>query len=303
MTATDSQQECQQPHIEFRSVTKQFRTESSGAAYTALSDVSFSVGEGEFCAIIGPSGCGKSTLLNLASALDRPSGGSVLYRGAVVEAIPESVGYVTQDSNLLPWISVLDNVALGLEIRGLSKSQRREMAREWLSLVGLEGFEDFYPGQLSGGMQKRCSIARSFVYRPDIILMDEPFGPLDAITRMVLQDLLADLCSATGRTVLFVTHDLWEALALADTVVVMSGKPGSVRAVVDVPISKPRDVYHVTEQKEFTAIHAELWGLLDAGSSLGTKKELRPELTSRSLADQPSRRSWRRRAQTGKVET
>lgn len=288
-------------HLEFRSLTKTFGTERS-EPYTALAEVSFSVGEGQFCAILGPSGCGKSTLLNLASGLDKPSSGSIWYRGAPIEAVPESVGYVTQDSNLLPWLSVRDNVALGLEIRRLPKQRRREMAQEWLSLVGIEGFGDFYPGQLSGGMQKRCSIARSFVYQPDIILMDEPFGPLDAITRVVLQDLLAELCFATRKTVVFVTHDLWEAIALADQVVVMAGQPGRVRAVVDVPVPKPRDVYHVAEQREFAAIHAELWGLLDEGRTLGAKRDLRPGLTApSSLGAPPSQRGWRRLARSGKA--
>lgn len=301
-TANAATEHAQEAHLEFRSVTKRFKTDGTGEPLTALADVSFSVRDGEFCAIVGPSGCGKSTLLNLASGLDRPSAGKVFYRGTPIEAVPESVGYVTQNSNLLPWMSVQDNVALGLEIRRLPKQQRREMAREWLSLVGLEGFETFYPDQLSGGMQKRCSIARSFVYHPDVILMDEPFGPLDAITRLVLQDLLAELCLATGRTVLFVTHDLWEALALADKVVVMAGRPGAVRAVVDVPIAKPRDVYHVTEQGEFAAIHAELWSLLGSGNTLDAKKDLRRDLTRPpSLTPKAPQKGWRRLGRGGRV--
>ena len=235
----------------------------------ALSDVSFDVADREFCAIVGPSGCGKSTLLNLASGLRPPTAGTVCVNDTPVRGLVADVGYVTQDSNLLPWLTVEDNIRLPLQIRKVPVAEQDALVERWIGLVGLEGFRRSYPRQLSGGMQKRCSIARTLVYDPPILLMDEPLGALDAMTKAVLQDALLKLWNEHQKTVLFVTHDLSEALTLADKVVVMTRRPGRVKAVVPVRIPRPRDVFHASELPEFAEQHRALWDMFASEISAG----------------------------------
>lgn len=238
-------------------------------AVQALSDVSFAVGDREFCAIVGPSGCGKSTLLNLASGLRPASAGGVYVNGTPVQGLVPDIGYVTQDSNLLPWLTVEENIRLPLRIRGISPKDQDALVERWIGLVGLDGFQQSYPRQLSGGMQKRCSIARTLVYDPPILLMDEPFGALDAMTKAVMQDALLKLWDEHPKTVLFVTHDLSEALTLADRIVVITRRPGRVRAVVPVDIPRPRDVFHASELAEFAGQHRALWDMFASEISGG----------------------------------
>lgn len=239
------------------------------ARVEALRDVSFEVRDREFCAIVGPSGCGKSTLLNLVAGLNSPTSGEVFVHGEPVTGLTPDVGYVTQDSNLLPWMTVDENIRLPLQIRKMPSDAQDELVERWIKTVGLEDFRNSYPRQLSGGMQKRCSIARTLVYDPPILLMDEPFGALDAMTKVVMQDTLLQIWDDHQKTVLFVTHDLSEALALADTVIVMGRHPGTVKAAVPVEMPRPRDVFHVSELREFAEQHRVLWDMFSAEISMG----------------------------------
>jgi NitT/TauT family transport system ATP-binding protein len=191
----------------------------------------------------------------------KPTSGDIWLRGEKVEGLQHSIGYVTQDSNLLPWLTVEENMRMPLKIRNWPKARQDEEIAHWLEIVGLSGFEKAYPRQLSGGMQKRCSIARTLVYDPDILLMDEPFGAVDAITRSLLQDVLLRIWTDRPKTVLFITHDLSEALALADKVVIMTKRPGKVKQIVPVRIPRPRDVFHLSEDPEFGHQQRELWDL------------------------------------------
>jgi NitT/TauT family transport system ATP-binding protein len=234
-----------------------------GRTMDVLCDVSVTVREKEFFTVVGPSGCGKSTLLNIASGLLRPTAGTVrcLKGGRKLEQT--EIGYITQDSNLFPWATVIQNVMMPLEIRRVPKRERVERAREWLGIVGLSGFENHYPRQLSGGMQKRCSIARTMVYEPEVLLMDEPFGALDAITKATMQKTILDLWQRRQTSVIFITHDLTEAIALSDRVAVMTGRPGRIGATVDIPLERPRDVYNITDLPDFKELRRELWRLLE----------------------------------------
>jgi NitT/TauT family transport system ATP-binding protein len=247
-------------------VSHSFRT-PAGTMMTALEDVSIAVAENEFFTVVGPTGCGKTTLLNIAAGLVAPAGGSVVLSrpGPAGPAGPATpvIGYITQDSNLLPWCTVLENIMVGLEARGVPKPDRRRRAAEWAGRVGLAGFENHYPRQLSGGMQKRCSIARTMVYEPDIVFMDEPFSALDAITKSVLQKTFLQLRDESLKTIIFITHDLNEAIALSDRVAVMTGRPGRVKTVVEIPFGRPRDIYHIAKEPGFQDLHDELWACLE----------------------------------------
>lgn len=243
--------------IKYEDVVKRFW--SRGREVTALQDVTLEIRENEFTSIVGPSGCGKTTLMQMCAGLEMPSEGRMLYRGAPVDGINTDIGYVTQDSNLYPWMTLRQNVEFPLEIRGVPSKERREIAARWIQLVGLEGFENHWPHQLSGGMQKRGSIIRTMVYNPPVILMDEPFGPLDAQTRMVLQAELLRIWGEQQQTIVFITHDLTEAIALSDNVVVMSARPGHVTAVFEIPLSRPRDVFQIHRQAGFTEVYGEIW--------------------------------------------
>lgn len=229
----------------------------------ACEHVDLTVHQGEFLAIVGPSGCGKSTLLNMAAGLLRPSAGSVFYDGAPVTAPNTRVGYMTQRDTLLPWRTVEDNVAIALELQGQSRTERMATAHAWIEKVGLKGFETAYPAHLSGGMRRRVSMARTLAYSPETILMDEPFGALDAQLRLVMHDELLKLWAATGTTMVFVTHDLSEAIALADRVAVFTPRPGRIRAIETVDLPRPRDVFRVRFDPRFGAMHDRLWSYLE----------------------------------------
>ena len=213
--------------LELNDVTVSFQS-PDGSRMTALRDMSLSVEQGELVALVGPSGCGKSTALNVLAGQVRPVSGQVRLAGEPVKGVSPSVGYISQADTLLPWRTVLDNVALAMELRGVEKRERREAARGLMARMGLSGFEDNYPRELSGGMKKRAAIARVLAVDPAILMMDEPFGPLDALTKEKLQDEILALWESTGCTILYVTHDLTEAITLADRVVLMSARPGRV---------------------------------------------------------------------------
>jgi NitT/TauT family transport system ATP-binding protein len=231
-----------------------------GNARLALRSVQLDVRRGEFLCLIGPSGCGKSTVLNMFAGLVTPSEGAILHDGRAVTDVNTRVGYVTQDDNLLPWRTTLANVELALECKGVGRAERRERALDYLARVGLRGQEELYPHELSGGMRKRVSIVRTLVDDSvDVVLMDEPFGPLDAQTRLILQDELLRLWQGTGRTIVFVTHDIVEAIALSDRIAIFTSVPGSIKDVREVTLPRPRDVFHIHETPGFTEIYDGIW--------------------------------------------
>jgi len=227
----------------------------------ALQNVDLDIRTGEFVTVVGPSGCGKSTFLNLVVGLLSPTAGTQTFRGEPISGINTEIGYITQSDNLFPWRTVLENVTFGLEVRGIgSRREREERAMGLLARVGLNGFEYHYRHELSGGMRQRVNIVRTLVYDPSVILLDEPFGPLDAQTRLQLQELLLELWRERHDTTLvFITHDLTEAIALADRVVVMSARPGRVREVVKVDLPRPRDIYTIHTNTHFREIYDKVW--------------------------------------------
>ncbi|KRQ13694.1 MULTISPECIES: ABC transporter ATP-binding protein [Bradyrhizobium] len=234
-----------------------------GRVYTAVEKAHLTVAQGEFVAIVGPTGCGKSTLLNVAAGLLKPAAGSVRIFDRPLAGLNRDAGYLFQADALFPWKTALDNVAIGLEIRGTARAEALPQAQKWLTSVGLGAFAGRYPHMLSGGQRKRVALAQVLIRDPKILLMDEPFGPLDAQTRQVMGNLLLDLWNADRKAVLFVTHDLEEAIALADRVVIMSAGPSS-RIIGDwrVTLPRPRDIFEVRLDKEFHALHREIWSVL-----------------------------------------
>lgn len=251
--------------LSIENVRKEYQVR--GKKVLALDSVDLTIAEGEFVTVVGPSGCGKSTLLNLIVGLMRSSMGRIVFRGAPIEGITTKIGYVTQKDNLLPWRTLIENVEIALEIRAIEKSARRTQAQNLIDQVGLTGFEDHYPHELSGGMRQRANIIRTLIYDPELILMDEPFGPLDAQTRIVLQDQLLKLWYASKKTIVFITHDLIEAITLADRVVLMSARPGRIKSIEEIAIPRPRDVFKIHEDAQFRSAYERLW------------QQLRPEVT------------------------
>jgi NitT/TauT family transport system ATP-binding protein len=247
--------------IELRGVTKRFAT-PNGGIYTALHDLTMEVAPGEFCAVVGPTGCGKSTTLALISGLERPSAGEVAVMGKPVNGIPDGIGYVFQTDAVFPWKSVLENVAAGPRYRGTPGGEARAQAREWISRVGLAGFEDRYPYQLSGGMRKRVGLAQSLINGPRILLMDEPFSALDVQTRTLMENELLQLWSSTSASVVFVTHDLEEAIALADRVFLLTAGPGTIKGTFEVDLPRPRNVAEIRFQPRFAQIYEAIWNQL-----------------------------------------
>jgi NitT/TauT family transport system ATP-binding protein len=237
--------------------------ESRGQEVVALDDFTVEVHAGEFLTIVGPSGCGKSTVLNAIAGLLAPSAGAIKYKGQTTRGINTEIGYVTQEDNLFPWRTLRGNVEYGMEVRGFPASERRETARRLIAEVGLDGFEQHYRHELSGGMRQRVNIIRTLSYEPEVILMDEPFGPLDAQTRLNLQNqLLALWQERPGTTIVFITHDLSEAIALADRVVVMTKRPGRIKAIYPVELPRPRDIFKVQVLPEFRALYENVWQVL-----------------------------------------
>src|SRR6184192_2748410 len=246
------------PAIRLSGVTKRFLT-PSGGVYTALRDLNMTVEAGEFCAVVGPTGCGKSTTLGLISGLEPPSEGVVEVFERPVAGIADGIGYMFQSDAVFPWKTVLENVAAGPRYQGVSNRDARERARDWITRVGLAGFEDRYPYQLSGGMRKRVALAQSLINGPRILLMDEPFSALDVQTRSLMENELLSLWANTRASVVFVTHDLEEAIALADRVFVISAGPGTVKANYPVPLTRPRNVTEIRMQPQFSQIYGEIW--------------------------------------------
>jgi NitT/TauT family transport system ATP-binding protein len=242
--------------LEIVDVTKRFAGRG-GNTIIALEKTNLEICGSEFVTIVGPSGCGKSTLLNLISGLTAPSEGMLRFNGNPVTGINRHIGYITQQDNLMPWRTLRDNVAFPLEVAGVSKAERYRRSDEWLERVGLAGFEDAYPHELSGGMRQRANIVRTLVYEPDVLLMDEPFGPLDAQTRLLLQD------------------DLTEAIAMADRVVLMSARPGRIVRIDQVDIPRPRDIFHIHDDSTFRRLYDEIWRELEVqvrGTRVGEKR-------------------------------
>lgn len=246
--------------IGYERVGKTFETAQGDVV--AVHDVNLEVRRGDFVTLVGPSGCGKSTLLNMAAGLFAPTEGTVHYGGALVAPYNQRVGYMTQNDHLLPWRDVLGNVMIPLEIRGEPRRAAEERVHELLEQVGLRGFEHAYPTQLSGGMRKRCALARLLAYDPEALLMDEPFGALDAQLRLKMQIEILRLARELKKTVVFVTHDLDEAVSLADRTAVFSARPGTIVRVVDVPLGRERDLLSLRRDSVYRDLTAELWDLL-----------------------------------------
>jgi NitT/TauT family transport system ATP-binding protein len=246
------------PAIELRDATKRFLT-PAGLVYTAIRDVTFSVAPGEFCAVVGPTGCGKSTTLGLISGLEQPSEGEVEVMGEPVQGIDRRIGYVFQSDAVFPWKNVLSNVATGPLFRGQAKAEARKQAREWIVRVGLAGFEDRYPHQLSGGMRKRVALAQTFINEPQILLMDEPFSALDVQTRILMEDELLHLWSSLKASVVFVTHDLEEAISLADRVCVLTAGPATVKSIYTIDLPRPRKVEEIRFEPRFVELYQRIW--------------------------------------------
>jgi NitT/TauT family transport system ATP-binding protein/sulfonate transport system ATP-binding protein len=227
-------------YLEAVGLTKTFEAEE-GAPTVAVDGFTLAMAEGEFVALLGPSGCGKSTVLNIVAGFLRPSAGHVLVDGRTVTVPGADRGVVFQEHALFPWMRVLDNVAFGLRLRGVPRRERLEIGQRFVDLVGLTGFERHWPRQLSGGMKQRVAIARALANDPKVLLMDEPFGALDAQNRRMMQDELVKIWAATKKTCLFVTHSIEEALLLSDRVVTMTTRPGRIKAVHEVGLTRPRD--------------------------------------------------------------
>jgi NitT/TauT family transport system ATP-binding protein len=236
---------------------------AKGGRFDAVAPTDLDVGANEFLAIVGPTGCGKSTLLNVAAGLLRPASGSVDILGRPLKDLNREAGYLFQQDALMPWKTVLENVAIGLEVGGVRSSEAREKARGWLDRVGLAAFADRFPRMLSGGQRKRVGLAQVLIRDPKLLLMDEPFGPLDAQTRLIMGDLLLKLWSQDRKAVMFVTHDLDEAIALADRIVIMSAGPKS-RIIGDftVPLDRPRDIAEIRHDPVYIQLHRDIWQAL-----------------------------------------
>jgi NitT/TauT family transport system ATP-binding protein len=250
------------PILELRDVKISFSSVDAPPVL-AVEQLSLKVHEHEFLALIGPSGCGKSTTLNAMAGLIPVDSGEIFFSGNPVRGVNERVGYISQADNLLPWKSVLDNIALGLELRGVSKKLRHEKARDLIHSMGLSGFETNYPHELSGGMKKRVTIARVLAIEPEVLFMDEPFGPLDAFTKEKLQDDIMDIWESSNQTIVYVTHDLTEAITLADRVVLITGRPGKVRGIYPIPLPRPRRVMNIKFDDAFVALEKTIWAELE----------------------------------------
>ena len=249
--------------VEVRGLSHTFGAQGRGTE--VMRNVNLTVRKGSFVGVVGPSGCGKSTLLNFVLGLDRPTSGTVLYEGKPVTETQGTMGLVPQDDRLMPWSTTFDNVALPLKIRNWQPERIRKAVGEVLRKVRLDGFDNHYPHQLSGGMRKRLAIARTLVYESEVLLMDEPFGNIDAQTRLDLQRELLDLWEQAKPTVIFITHDLTEAIALSDEIFVMSRRPSHIVARIEVPIPRPRDPSRIQLENGFKDCYAQLWDAMQRG--------------------------------------
>jgi NitT/TauT family transport system ATP-binding protein len=264
------------PSIELQGVACTFVSPDAPVQrYTAVEKVSLAVADGEFVSVVGPTGCGKSTLLNMAAGLLQPSQGAVRIYGALLTGVNARAGYMFQAESLMPWRTALQNVMAGLQFRGVDKAAAQAQAEDWLRRVGLGGFGDRYPHQMSGGMRKRASLAQTLVMDPDIILMDEPFSALDIQTRQLMENELLELWQSKKKSVLFITHDLDEAIAMSDRVVIMSAGPASHpigEFVIDLP--RPRDVAEIKMTPRFMELHQAIWAVLREEVLKGYKQQL-----------------------------
>ncbi len=244
--------------VSLRGLTQRFR--SAAGSYIAIQDIDLDVRPGCFVSLVGPSGCGKSTVLNLVAGLTIPTEGTVEVFGEPLRGLNRRASYMFQQDALLPWKTVLDNVLLGLTLRGRDGAEGQALGRDWVRRVGLPGFENAYPHQLSGGMRKRVAMAQSWIVDPDLMLMDEPFGALDVHTRQRMESEILDLWAGSGKTVLFITHDLEEAIALSDEVAVMSAGPGSrIVARHQVDLSRPRHLLDIKTEPRFGELYRTIW--------------------------------------------
>lgn len=242
------------PAVKLRDVSVVFNN------FTAVKKADLEVPDGQFLAIVGPTGCGKSTLLNVAAGLLKPASGTCDIFGQELKGINHQAGYLFQSDSLMPWKTALDNIAIGLEIHGVSKSEALKLSHEWLARIGLQAFGNRYPHQLSGGQRKRIGLAQVLILNPKLILMDEPFGPLDAQTRVLMGDLLLKLWSKDRKAVMFVTHDLEEAITLADRVIIISAGPASsIKGDYMINLPRPRALQEIRLTQEFSDIHRTLW--------------------------------------------
>lgn len=257
---------CPIPAIDLRAVTRRFTPGAgAGASYTAVENVTMSVAEGRFVALVGPNGCGKSTILNLVAGLLSPSAGSISIHGDPLRGLNRRAAYIFQHDALLPWKTALDNVVLGLTFQGRDRQVAADLGRHWLGRVGLARFAGHFPHQLSGGMRKRIAIAQSWIVDPDIVLMDEPFSALDAQTRQLTENELLGLWATSPKTVLLVTHDLAEAIALSDEIVLLSAGPASrVMGVYPVDLPRPRHLDDLRTQPRFNELYQTIWSDLRA---------------------------------------
>ena len=245
------------PKISFRQVSRVFERGEQGP-FVALDRLSLDIADGEFVTVVGPSGCGKSTAMNIAAGLLQPSSGRILVDDAAVDGPGPERGIIFQQYALFPWLTVRENVEFGLRIARMKRARRREVADYFMDLVGLREFADALPKTLSGGMKQRCAIARAYAVNPKILLMDEPFGALDALTRVQLQDRLLEAWSHERRTVMFITHDVDEAVYLANRVIVMAARPGRLHRIVPVDLPYPR-TEEIRLSSEFAAVRNEVW--------------------------------------------
>ncbi|WP_077037827.1 ABC transporter ATP-binding protein [Pelomonas sp. KK5] len=260
------------PAIELINVSRRFLT-PDGKSMTAIRDFTMTVERGEFVAVVGPTGCGKSTTLNLVTGLATPSSGEVRLFGEPINGIDSRIGFAFQTDALFPWRNVIDNVVAGPLYRGMDKAEAYAKAREWLARVNLSGHETKYPHQLSGGMRKRVSLAQTFINGPQILLMDEPFSALDVQTRVLMHDELLRLWSQSKASVVFVTHDLEEAIALADKVYVLTSGPATVKSVYPIDIPRPRVASEIRYDQKFIDISRTIWDDLRAEVMRGSKQQ------------------------------
>ncbi len=264
-------------------IQKRYRADGVSAVFTALSDINLSIKAKEFFVLVGPSGSGKSTLLDLAAGLAKPTSGRILIDGKVVTGPALDRGVVFQQYALFPWKTALGNVEFGLEAKNVPKRQRAAIARDFLNLVGLSGFEDRHPHELSGGMKQRVAIARALAYDPGVLLMDEPFAALDAQTRETLQDELLRIWETSGKTVVFITHGIEEAIYLGQRVAVLTSRPGRVKAVVDIPLEARRSG-DIRSAPEFAELRHRVWGLLHEEVQRAERLEIQDTLARSAAA-------------------
>ncbi|WP_027944508.1 ABC transporter ATP-binding protein [Amycolatopsis taiwanensis] len=248
--------------VDLEGCTKEFTT-PSGDTYCAVRDINLKVRPGRFVSVVGPTGSGKSTILNIAAGLLAPTAGTAQSFGEQVSGVNRRAAYMFQQDALLPWKTVIDNVSLALTLAGVSKADARAEALNWLAKVGLKDFADRYPHQLSGGMRKRTAIAQAWIGNPDILLMDEPFSALDVQTRQIMENELLTLWQESAKAVIFITHDLDEAIALSDEVVILGAGPGStVVGTYEITLPRPRDLLEIRDDLQFVELHREIWGRL-----------------------------------------